>query len=113
MAVVSGGGGAGVAPTLPTGDGPVDGVEYRQVAAPSEVRIVVLQRGWVVVGRWHRDGDDVTITDAQVIRRWGTSTGLGELVNGPTSSTTLDPGGTIRTHVLGVVLTIDAAGWPL
>lgn len=24
----------------------VDGVEYRQVAAPSEVRIVVLQRGF-------------------------------------------------------------------
>lgn len=94
----------------------IDGVEYVRsdiAPEPAETRIVVLQRGWVVVGRWHRDGDDVTITDAQVIRRWGTSRGLGELVNGPTSSTTLDPGGTIRTHVLGVVLTIDAAGWPL
>ena len=29
----------------------VDGVECRQVVAPSEVRIVVLQRGWIVVGR--------------------------------------------------------------
>ena len=76
----------------------IDGVTYIREdattpAEPAEVRIVILQRGWVMVGRWHRDGDDITLTDASVIRRWGTSKGLGELVNGPLSGTTLDQAG--------------------
>lgn len=95
----------------------IDGVQYLRAdtvtpAEPAEVRIVILQRGWVVVGRWHRDGDDVTITGASVIRRWGTTKGLGELVDGPLSDTVLDPAGTVRCHVLGVVAAIDAPGWP-
>lgn len=103
---------------MPASTVTIDGIEYVRagtvtIPEPAETRIVVLQRGWVVVGRWHRDGDDVTITDASVIRRWGTSKGLGELADGPKPNTALDPAGTIRTHVLGVVLTIDAAGWSL
>ena len=92
---------------------PVDGVEYRQVAAPSEVRIVVLQRGWIVVGRWSQDGDEVVVRDASVVRFWGTTRGLGELVAGPTKTTKLDPAGTVRANVAAVVLTIDvdAEAW--
>lgn len=88
----------------------VDGVEYTRsdTTTPSEVRIVVLQRGWVVVGRYAEDGDEVTVTDASVIRVWGTTRGLGELVDGPTSTTTLDPAGTVRAHRGAVVFTIDA-----
>lgn len=70
-------------------------------------KIVVLQRGWVVVGDVAKDGSELVITDASVIRRWGTKKGLGELVSGPTASTVLDPAGTIRAHELAVVLTID------
>jgi len=96
----------------------IDGVQYIREDAvtptePAEVRIVILQRGWVVVGRWHRDGDDVTLTSASVIRRWGTSKGLGELANGPLSETKLDPAGTIRCHILAVVAAMDAPGWSL
>lgn len=97
----------------------VDGIRYIRedaidpIVEPSDTRIVILQRGWVVVGRWHRDGDDVTLTSASVIRRWGTSKGLGELVNGPLSGTTLDPAGTVRFHILGVVAALDAPGWSL
>ena len=86
----------------------INGVEYAPVATDSPVKLVVLQRGWNVVGRYSVDGEQVTITDAKVIRRWGTSQGLGELVDGPTSGTVLDPAGTVRAHLLGVVLTIDA-----
>lgn len=76
----------------------------------SPVRIVVLQRGWVVVGYWSEDGDEVQIRNARVIRKWGTSRGLGELVDGPTTSTVLDPADIVCAHRLGVVLTIAANG---
>lgn len=81
-------------------------------AAP-DVRIVVLQRGWIVVGTYACDGDDVTISDAKVIRRWGTTAGLGQLRGGPRPNTVLDNAGTVRAHRLAVVLTIDVdpSGW--
>lgn len=55
--------------------------------------ICAFGRGYVVVG----DFDQVDNTNwlrprhAATVRRWGTSTGLGELANGPLSSTVLDP----------------------
>lgn len=70
-------------------------------------QIVVLQRGWVVVGHVRRSFDELTIENASVIRYWGTTKGLGELVDGPTSKTKLDAAGTIHANVLGVVLTLD------
>ena len=51
---------------------------------PSTKQIVILNRGWVVVGNYYEKGDDCTLTDASVIRAWGTTKGLGELAeNGP------------------------------
>ena len=49
----------------------------------SDIRFVVLQRGWVLVGRYSEKGDRGYLDGASVIRKWGTSKGLGELVNGP------------------------------
>lgn len=69
-------------------------------------RIVVLQRGWVAVGDVTRTGPDWRIDDARVIRIWGTSKGLGELVDGPTGQTKIDDYGTIHAHELGVVLSL-------
>jgi len=86
----------------------IDGVEYVPAdELPSTIQIVVLQRGWVVIGYTRTYGDQVIITDAAVIRAWGTTKGLGELVSGPTSKTVLDKAGTIRAHVMTTVLTID------
>ncbi len=70
-------------------------------------QIVVLQRGWVVVGDVSEVGDKVVIDNASVIRYWGTTKGLGELVEGPTSTTKLDPAGTVTAHQLAVVFTLD------
>lgn len=71
-------------------------------------QIVIAQRGWVFVGDVSRSGDDVTISDASCIRRWGTTKGLGELAaNGPAKSTVLDAMGTVRLHALAVVASID------
>lgn len=95
----------------------INGVEYLPADAlkgvdrgPTERRIVIAQRGWVFVGLWNQDGDDITLTDASVIRVWGTTNGLGELRHGPLSDTKLDPAGTVRLHRLAVVATLDVEG---
>ena len=71
--------------------------EYRLVpVTDSEIKIVFLQRGNVLVGRLSREGDMCTLSDASVIRRWGTTKGIGEIARGgPTESTVLDPCGTV------------------
>ena len=74
-----------------------------------DFRIIVLQRGWVAVGNVSFDGPYLTISDAKIIRNWGTTKGLGELAeNGPTNKTTLDNAGTIGVHELAVVFTMEA-----
>lgn len=89
----------------------VNGAVYIRKDAPTEPsdwKIVVLQRGWVLVGRYSRDGDDCVLEDAKVIRRWGTTAGLGQLVDGPLSETVLDDAGRVEFHVLTQVFAIDA-----
>lgn len=79
------------------------------------MQIVVLQRGWVVVGDVARTENEIVITNGCVVRRWGTSNGLGELATtGPTSKTVLDPAPPIRVHPLAIVFSIDCAEkkWP-
>ncbi len=74
------------------------------------VRIVILQRGWVMVGRYHEDSDaSHRLDQASVVRVWGTTRGLGEIAaGGPTPSTKLEPAPTVRFHPLTVIATIDA-----
>ena len=77
--------------------------------ASSDVRIVILQRGWVMVGRYKQEGDECTLSDCSTIRIWGTTKGLGEIAEGgPTASTKLDKQPTARFHLLTVIATIDA-----
>lgn len=93
----------------------IDGTEYVpavQAPAPTPWKIVVLQRGWVFVGRYSLDPQTqiVTLTDARNIRIWGTTKGLGELAeSGPTSKTKLDPAGVVTFHLLTQVLALDTA----
>ena len=74
------------------------------------VRIVILQRGWVVVGHYFDDGERFRVENAAVVRVWGTTKGLGELAeNGPISGkTTLDDCGVVRGHVGAIVATNKA-----
>ena len=72
-----------------------------------EKRIVVLTYGWVMIGDYARNGDMVTITDASVIRKWGTERGLGQIaLAGPTKDTILDPCGFVEIPLSSVVTTI-------
>lgn len=73
----------------------------------SQVQIVIAPRGWVFVGYTEEKSGKLIISRANVIRLWGTTKGLGELVSGPTSSTKLDPCGTVRIPMEAVIATID------
>ena len=70
--------------------------------------ILVLWYGWVVVGVY--DKKEKTVKDALVIRRWGTTKGIGELRNGPLADTILDPVGDILIPQKPLIV-IEAKGW--
>lgn len=66
--------------------------------------IVVLDRGFVVIGMVSMDGSYVVINDCSCIRRWGTSKGLGQLAKeGIQKDTILDPQPETRVHELKVI----------
>jgi hypothetical protein len=70
--------------------------------------IVVLQRGWVMVGDLIIIGDECELRDARVIRVWGTTKGLGEIaLNGPTPKTVLDDAGHVYFHRLTTICEIS------
>lgn len=81
-----------------------------------DLKIVILQRGWVMIGRLERNGSDCKLHDASVIRRWGTTKRLGELASsGKLPETILDPcHGVVEFDWLTVVATIsvDESKWP-
>lgn len=86
----------------------IDGVTYVPKNASGDMKIVVLDRGFVVVGRVTHEGDYVVINDCKCVRRWGTTKGLGELASkGPLANTTLDPQPRTTVHELQVVQIID------
>lgn len=75
---------------------------------PSEAHnkiLLVISGGWVLVADvpLSTEGPAFWVANAQVIRRWGTSKGLGELAAGPLKETVLDPLGDVcvgKAHVL-------------
>ncbi len=76
--------------------------------------ILILEAGNALVGELVDEGASVGLNNAYVIRRWGTTKGLGEIAyGGPTDKTRLDPCPPIRTHVLKVVFRMDCndAAW--
>jgi len=74
-----------------------------------EYKIVVLQRGWVLIGKLEELGNRCKLHQASVIRNWGTTKGLGELAKeGPKPSTKLDPcNGIVEFDILTMVLSIS------
>lgn len=93
----------------------INGVEYirkdsvKEQDVKGDIKIVILQRGWIIVGRFERNGSDCKVSNASVIRTWGTTNGIGEIAKkGPTSSTKLDKCyGVVQFDYLTVVATID------
>jgi hypothetical protein len=70
---------------------------------PSKWRILIADRGWVYVGQPVLQKDQIIVSTAFNVRRWGTASGLGELaLQGPTKETILDFYGVVRLHVLSI-----------
>lgn len=75
---------------------------------PSKKQIVVLNRGWVVIGDYSEKDDDCTLTNASVIRKWGTTNGLGELAEkGKLPDTVLDECPNVHFNKLTMVARMD------
>jgi len=78
-------------------------------------RIVILQRGWVVVGKFSQEGVHCKLEGAYVIRKWGTSNGIGELaLKGPLDDTILEESGIIRFNAGTEIFQLDCQteNWP-
>ena len=88
---------------------PADSVQVKEFDGP--IKIVILQRGWVMVGRFERNGADCKLHNASVIRIWGTTKGIGEIAaNGPLANTKLDKTyGVVEFDYITVVASISVA----
>lgn len=93
----------------------INGVSYvredciQKEEVKGDIKIVVLQRGWVMVGKFEQQGNNCKLHNASVIRSWGTTKGLGEIaLGGPTSNTKLDKcNGLVQFDYLTVVCMVD------
>jgi len=80
----------------------------------TQPQIAILDRGFVFVGNVSVEGDWLFITNAQNVRRWGTTKGLGELASkGPLKDTVLDASGTVRAPLRALIglIKCEAASW--
>jgi hypothetical protein len=84
------------------------------------IAILVLQERWNIIGDIidnGRESGEVVVQRAHVVRYWGTTKGLGELVQGPTPTTKLDalPSVTgdlyIPYHALVFTLVVEDTKW--
>lgn len=101
----------------------INGVKYIRKDSVEEVKefigdikIVVLQRGWIYIGRFERNGNNCKLHNAYNIRIWGTTKGLPELVNGATNKTILDKcEGVVEFDYLTVIhtITVNPDKWKL
>jgi len=73
-------------------------------------RIVVTDKGFVYVGEVEETAGGIIIHEAENIRYWGTTKGLGELRSGPTEKTKYDHTGTVRVPMGSVIHMIDCTG---
>lgn len=95
----------------------VNGVDYvrkdsvQEKVYSGDVKIVILQRGWVYIGRYNQNENMMCeLNNAYCIRKWGTTKGLPELKDGPTKDTVLDPAGKVTFHLLTTIAIIDVDG---
>lgn len=89
----------------------IDEIEYIRKdlikETEGDIKIAVLDRGFVYVGLVSQEDDFYIINNAKNIRQWGTTKGLGELVSGPLANTKLDNVGTVRVPSRALISLID------
>lgn len=73
-----------------------DGVSYVPEDTSGDKQLVVIDGGYMFIGRLTRKGDDCTIREAKCLIQWGTTKHLAELRHGPLEGTKLGDPCTIR-----------------
>lgn len=79
------------------------------------LRLAILDRGFVYVGRIKETPEGIRIERAACVRRWGTTNGLGQLAaEGPTRQTILEESLPVIVYRAAVMHQIecDAGKWP-
>lgn len=89
-----------------------DGEEFELVPTKKTdefpLQIAVLDRGFVYIGRIENVANGITIHNAQNIRYWGTTKGLGELaLCGKQSTTKIDNVGQVKVPTRAIIHVID------
>jgi len=75
-------------------------------------QIVVIDNGFVHVGDCELKDGFLSIINCKNIRSWGTTQGIGELINGPTQNTKADECGTVFVPFGRVVFLLQVIrGW--
>lgn len=86
----------------------------KKSATSQKLAIVVLDRGWVFIGRVSESPSALVLSSAACIRYWGTTKGLGQLaLEGPQSQTKIDEAGTVTVprHAVICVLEVVEEKW--
>ena len=73
-------------------------------------QIIVVDNGFVHVGDCIVEGEMLKVENCQNIRVWGTTKGLGQLVNGPLKSTQHDPCGTVLIPWKRIIFFMQVSG---
>lgn len=78
-----------------------------------EIAIVKFREAHCYIGRVYIRDKFVRMTYPKCIRRWGTTHGLGELYNGPLSSTVLDLSPELEIPMLAVncLMRVNQSAW--
>lgn len=80
------------------------------------MKICVLQNGWVMIGNLEKNESNYSLKNGYIIRRWGTTEGLGELaIKGRLENTLLDKIPLTNFHESQLIFTIqcDESKWDI
>jgi hypothetical protein len=93
----------------------VNGIEYIPKPAEGDIKIVVLERGFVYVGEVTELDDGIRVENARNIIRWGTSRHIAELVNGPLEDTRLGDVCSFKAYTHSVIhmLDVESEKWKI
>lgn len=85
----------------------------KAASLPVTWHIVAAAYGHVFVGQIVASDDSgVSLKEASVIRKWGTTNGLGQLcLEGPQTETKTDPIGTVHLPRSSVIFVAEAPKW--
>lgn len=89
----------------------IDGIRYVPANERGPIKIIVIERGFVYVGRIEESdpfmADAITIHSARSLILWGSSQHLGELINGPLANTKLGAPCTVAVMTKQIIHTIE------